>query len=828
MTIDKESQSRISEYLSRKLSEGQLILFTGAGFSMSAKDHQDESLPSGRVLAKELWQLAFPDQEFDDSSLSDVYEAARKSGERKLTEYLTKRFTVNPKTLPSWYKTAIGQPWYKAYTLNIDNLMNTAASKFNLSRKLVSLSKDDPVVNLNIPKDLVVRHLNGSLSDLPDGVVFTDQHYGLRLSSAPDSIYMQLTAELLKHPFVFIGSELDESLLWQHIALRRSKGKNRSYRETRPNSLLVIPELSKARQKMLSGFNIDWIPMTGEEFTSKYLGVNESASFTGIANLKRQFQEGQQQSQSIPTVSSLIQLEEEKLAKKTDYLMGATPRWFDVASGVAITRDKEDDWCNEVRKTFSQKNESSPLFIFTGTAGDGKTTFAMKIASKLSAEGKIIAWLNEDHNIPPQKLIHLINKIPGVEGLIIDNPDIYGRSIIEPLAELCRDNILKFVAVVIRSGEIDNFLSHPQLCDLKKIEKRTYNLRDNEINLLIDKLKETNLLGFLKGKNREEQFKIFKNKAQSQLIVAMIEATSGKDFTEKINDEFETLDSNSKEIYCLVALATSIGHYLTSKDILLTINDPSNKSANKINNFKERGLFQINEFNGLRVRHKLIAEKVSSRLIDDGQILNFYAKLSTIAAVSLLTVSSSDSRMKRLLRYTLNHRRLLSIGNYQQAQDLYSSLENIQCNSYHYWLQRGSLELETGNLSLAQNYLEQAKALNDQDPYVELAYASLAFKLVNDNPESPESEKRMSEAFETLEELIKTRGEIDAYPYHVLGNEGLHWSRRSHQSVEKKKVFLTKLHNLVKQGVNFHRNDKMLIKLDRNLQREILNLAVVV
>ncbi len=54
-----------------------LHLFTGAGFSIGAKDHSGRPIPSVSELKEELWQLLYPDEPYDAySSVGDLYGAA--------------------------------------------------------------------------------------------------------------------------------------------------------------------------------------------------------------------------------------------------------------------------------------------------------------------------------------------------------------------------------------------------------------------------------------------------------------------------------------------------------------------------------------------------------------------------------------------------------------------------------------------------------------------------------------------------------------------------------------------------------------------------------
>src|SRR5690348_15985960 len=68
---------------------------------------------------------------------------------------------------------------------------------------------------------------------------------------------------------VFVGTQLDEPPLWQHLELRGTRG--RRLRELRPGSYLVSPTLPDARAAMLEEFNITWVQMDAEIFADEVL-----------------------------------------------------------------------------------------------------------------------------------------------------------------------------------------------------------------------------------------------------------------------------------------------------------------------------------------------------------------------------------------------------------------------------------------------------------------------------------------------------------------------------------------------------------------------------
>ena len=66
------------------------VLFTGAGFSLGARNIRGEPFPSYAELKMHLWRLCFPGTTLEEgSSLQDLYEHAELRHPRELTSLLT-------------------------------------------------------------------------------------------------------------------------------------------------------------------------------------------------------------------------------------------------------------------------------------------------------------------------------------------------------------------------------------------------------------------------------------------------------------------------------------------------------------------------------------------------------------------------------------------------------------------------------------------------------------------------------------------------------------------------------------------------------------------
>jgi hypothetical protein len=86
------------------MSRAEIVLFTGAGFSLDARDFDGNQLPSGEQLRRELWDHCFGGVSFDPTtSLADVYTAALGLRAADLRHLLPRRLAVDPQSLPDYY-----------------------------------------------------------------------------------------------------------------------------------------------------------------------------------------------------------------------------------------------------------------------------------------------------------------------------------------------------------------------------------------------------------------------------------------------------------------------------------------------------------------------------------------------------------------------------------------------------------------------------------------------------------------------------------------------------------------------------------------------------
>lgn len=250
------------------VASGRAVLFTGAGFSAQATDRAGRRVPDTRQMIRDLWTMLFGDEPLDDSSLADLYDVALERARDPLCEYLKNRLQVGDAPLPPTFAAWFGAPWRRIYTLNVDDLEVAVSRQFELPRRLVSVSA------LAEPRDhgdgdaLEVVHLNGIAGDDPSQVTFSTLQYASRLCT-PDREYERLIEDLRSSPFVFVGTTLDEVVLWKHVQLERANGDRGLLHR---HSFLVSTSLTRARQSLLEANRIHWIRGTAAEVAEQNAG----------------------------------------------------------------------------------------------------------------------------------------------------------------------------------------------------------------------------------------------------------------------------------------------------------------------------------------------------------------------------------------------------------------------------------------------------------------------------------------------------------------------------------------------------------------------------
>jgi len=815
MQIDPNDLARLRSQASR----GELILFTGAGFSLGAKNGAGQPIPSSAELKRLVWQLCYPDEVFDEtSSLADMYGAALRRNRAELGALLQARMTVDPDSLPEYYRRFFNFPWFRCYTLNVDDLDSAVTRRFGLERQPVPISaRDTQAVNLpGAPfsaRGLEVVHLNGLIPAPPEALTFSESQYAERIGNQ-EPWYSRCVVDITSRPVVFVGTVLNETLLWQHMELR--KRRENLGRDLRPTSILVTSELSRPRRDILRDLRINWVQGTAQEFADQVLSQMTNEASRGFAFI-RQHAAGYQAA-NIPLVSQLIT---EHPALQTEYLLGEEPQWSDVLSGRAVARAHDQQLFDLAEEILSGTRRSTAIAV-TGTAGTGKSTALMSLAVKLSGNGIPVLWVDKDSEVGPSRMRSRVRGADGKIVLAIDDADMYGKELANLLVDLVPSTDFLFLFAT-RSSKLDEITSAVGSAGPRIAEHVVPPLDDTDIDALIGVLERNNRLGILTGASASTRRAAFRDQAGRQLLVAMIQATSGEKLERKAQDEYLELAGAQRYAYALIAAATSLRYPATKDEILLANPDSHEETLVALERLVARHLVVVKSSTWeYRCRHRVIADLVFDKLKELGELSDVIVGLAWAVGTKVGLPLDRNSKIARFLVRLINHDFLQRNIGFMNARDLYTRLEPLLSTDYHYWLQRGSLEVEAGDIRKAENFLNAARSLGSGDFRVDTAHGYMLMRKAWETPQDLHAEESLSAGMQELEDVIGEFGMQSEYPFHVLGSQGLKWARRAISQNDTRRAFLQKLLDIVEQGMRHHPREENLKVLHTDLKKEIL------
>lgn len=253
------------DLLIRSLTTNQAVLFLGSGFSSGAKNRRGLSMPVGHKLSEDLWKFLAYKGEYDSTDLPTLFEAALRSpkGHTELQTLLEDQLLCS--SIPSWYETIKKIFWYRIYTTNIDDLVETIYKNGSGEPKLdrVVAPHEDFRERDQFLRSIQYVKLNGSLPSSPKQITFSTRQYARR-SGEHDTWYDHFVRDYSTHVTILIGTNLNEPLFWQYIEVRDRKIPGAV--EHRRRSFLICPVISPAKREMLSALNIVGVEANAEQF----------------------------------------------------------------------------------------------------------------------------------------------------------------------------------------------------------------------------------------------------------------------------------------------------------------------------------------------------------------------------------------------------------------------------------------------------------------------------------------------------------------------------------------------------------------------------------
>jgi hypothetical protein len=516
--------------------------------------------------------------------------------------------------------------------------------------------------------------------------------------------------------------------------------------------------------------------------------------------------------------------------RRKAYLLGKEPDWQDLFHDLDAWRDINND-INRQIASFIKENDSVKVLALLGSAGSGKTTVLMRAALRFSAEGHPCFFSTSEELMNFDELVDALEVIDKRALIFMDDTEFALRwlaNVVDKLSDLEKKPIF---IIASRTNRFERHGGHL----LKTIEVNELympDLTDQDIDRLLHKLDDQDLLGTLRGKPYETQFDAFKTRARKQILIAMREATTGKDFDEIIKNEYEELTpKEARLLYLCIALASAARHRLSMQQIL-ACSDYESTTVYEYMVKNLKGIVQQSERKDdyRETRHPILAELAVNEMAERVDLKDAYIRLLPVLAHDTSSTPQLGNRIFRLYTRLINHfeiyRRFLENIDYGRA--IYESVKIFVNNDYHFWLQYGSLELEFGELRYAANYISQAEGLKPNDNFILTAKGHLRYRQAKEADNYTIAERLREEGRELILDQINRRPDYSPHPFHIFGSQELAYANKwvRDRDVEEYRDIVKNAYYIVRSGLKIHYRNTDLKQLQSDLKKELLLLRV--
>jgi hypothetical protein len=674
---------------------GESVLFTGAGFSIGAKNSlpsPDNGIPTARTFSKRLSALISLPETYDLPVISQFY--ARKKGEHSLVAELLNCFTV---TEAAPYHTTIASvPWRRVYTTNYDNCFEFAALRGGI--QWIPLTVDAP---LTAEKNRCV-HVNGHISNLTINSIQGQvrlTHSSYSADSFSNSKWAQQMRQDLSNSrsIFFVGysrSDIDIA----RILFRSPELRERTF-------FVVSPESDEVTTFPLEDF--------GQVL---HIGTERLANLVTETELIPQRTEYEYTwlKQYDPSLEPLEPSDKEGLGLLTQGIVNQRHVIWAMAADRAeymVRRECISDIMKEV-------DRNHRWFIVHSDLGNGKSMVKHQLSHLLSRRGYDVFW-DSDNELNRASDLRRMALGGGLRAVFIDESSDRFEAI-DGILALNLQDVLVFVCVRTTLYELGQSKYEGYLPD-DYVPLDINRLTDSDVSELVSIFNAMGLWGGLPISGDADKANYIKtecNRSVARLIISAYEHSEvGRQITRGAEKILNSVGAVA-EIIVLSFLMNRIGHpprptiisEILNVDVWPILNSESFRSAGEIIRF-ENGAIQsrssiISEFllrRALRPERLVyFAEKFVRRLSSikrDPTMHHIFTELQRFPMIERL-ISETDAEGKGV------RKREVIIGYFQSLKDI-----KFCQGSALFWLHYAMARLSFGEFKESTIYFKQAQEL---------------------------------------------------------------------------------------------------------------------
>lgn len=822
--VSERTEPEHLERLSEIIQSGTCILFLGAGVS------RDSGAPSGGQLAKELSQrfLSGDPESTDLGYISELIDAIE--GRRALNDWLIKRF--RGLTPQGALLTILHFRWKSIYTMNFDTLLEEAYRQTPdaLQRLHPFYSDKDPLSHLG-PDEVPLYKLHGCLSRAysDDGhLVLTPDDFA-RVYESRRRFFNRLLEDVSDYTIFYVGfGRNDQDFRQVLLDVERAAGQLTDLRR----SYALQPSYRPFQATFWEGKRVTLVDATAADFfrslesnlapEERYVPDQQARLEAEIPLLRKKLNVTRE---ILTDVERNFEILDERIRLKTpngaEFFSGAQPNWAAIAVGVDAPRDLKDELLAAVLQDPHLDRQGVQFVLLHAEAGSGKTTLLRRLGVDLTLTWeRIVVALKPFGDLDFLALERLITGAEERVYMLVDDAVSVARDLSQLLTTARRAKAKLTVLATARTNEwreVQDDYGFPGVEEFELLQ-----LSRVEIEAVIATLTKHDALGLLAGVSHDAKIAAFETRANKQLLVALREATEGKNFDEIIVDEYDRIPSpDGQRAYLLVASLHRFGILTRAGLLHRALNIPLNEVGRRVLEpttkviITQEPLGETDYY--YTTRHSLIAEIVFDRkLVSDRRRLAYYEDLIKHLDLGY----SSDLDAYRKLTRGKNKQLLRDFNNADNRRELMRQLVQLDPSDAFSYQHAAMMELDERNLEAASKYLNRAITLLPQDASIRHTEGRLALLSAIDEPNPVLADEKFARAEDIFERNIQRRLD-EPFSYRHLAETYVRWADRKDNQEEKLK-YIGLAYRVLLNGLDRCSSSSMLLQYQADLEQSVL------
>jgi len=729
-----------------KISWGRSLLFTGAGFSMGAKNLNGE-FRTAYTIANDLYSRCKVKDNYQDGNLQKASQwYIKNQGADAMIDFFKDEFTARGITSE---QIEIGKlNWKRCYTINYDEILEYA---YRINGRTITTVTPSDNSQLYKKSD-VCLHINGAISKVTAENINTEIKLTIK-SYANDYVKNTGWWQMIEDDFIvcdaifFIGCSLDNDLDLIRLLNQTNDIKSKTFFIVGPDehemNLIGLEEFGTPITIGLEGF-INAVKET-PQIPIPALTTYHYFSTPKHKNVRPKWQHSE-------FTDLLIKGD---INENLLYYSIKEPSYYPYF----LYRQRIDTIIDSIAEGYKR-------FVVNADLGNGKTVFMKGLSCVLQSKGYKVFWLEKNLDTAADELIGICENEHG-------NIAIFAENYVNNLSLLKRlksTNISGIILVVSERTNIyeSSFTSLEDISD-NFMDINVDELDDNEVDALITLIEKNGLWRSWANKTIDEKRKYIIDKCKRHIGHFMLSFYKSRHIEREYQNIIDTIKNKNEYYQALIYIL--FGNILDFKlcytDVINDLDIDALSTPNFKRNVHLRELVDF-ENNNIIFKSSLLAQYIVKNLLKPDDVVP-----ALIFIFKQLHKKRDIARIKQYLKALTRYNNLDKLFNKVHGfnRAIFTFYENIvECeynkNNPLFWLQYAIARLADEDYENSEYCFENAYAFAKTQSFDTYQIDNHYARYLLENAVYRGSQEESMEVFQDAHRKLMTRKRGDEYRYY--------------------------------------------------------------